>query len=123
MSPPTTPSVSSSASPQEREQAAATFRALQDDRPLTLEEALDFGLLGWNLRCGRCGSFGAEWIQQVGRMGNTMAFCPPHRDEIRAEQRRHTEAMHALTAERFRQPPQHEVDQAWKVHRKARRRT
>jgi hypothetical protein len=42
--------------PAEREEAASMFRALNGMQPFTVEDALSFGLMGWNIRCNRCGS-------------------------------------------------------------------
>lgn len=106
--------------PAEREAAAATFRALNDNRPLTIEEALDFGLLGSNLRCNRCGSFGAEWIPNQRPGWGSLALCPPHRDELKTELRRHEQALRELRTVAFEQPPAVEVERVRKAYRRAR---
>lgn len=105
----------------EIEQAAAVFRALNGNRPLSMDEALDFGLTGWNLRCNRCGSYGAEWMQDQRPGWGALAACPPHRDEVRAELQRHREALARLREVNFHQPTRDEVDKQYRSYRKARK--
>lgn len=105
----------------EREAAAATFRALENNRALTMEEALDFGLMGWNLRCTLCGSFGAEWVRGLREASGSLAFCPGHRDEWRIEQNRHSAEVTRLSAPNFTQPSSQQVDAALMAYRAARK--
>lgn len=58
---------------------------------------------GWNIRCNRCGTYGATW--RVGeRPGwGALALCDPHWDELAAEHRRHAEALRWLRAVNFEQ--------------------
>jgi hypothetical protein len=105
----------------EVEEAATVFRALNDNRPLTVEEALDFGLHGWNLRCNRCGSYGAEWMSDQRPGWGALAVCPPHRDELRAELRRHHEALQGLREVNFHQPSAAETQKQARLHRRNRK--
>lgn len=103
------------------EERAAVFRALDGMRPLTVEEALDFGLLGWNIRCNRCGSYGAQWLPGQRPGWGALALCPPHRDELHAEVRRHEGALRALRAVAFEQEPERVVAERRAAHRQAHR--
>lgn len=52
--------------------------------PLSLEQAKERCLPGWNLRCNLCGSYGAGWVPK-GRPGwGSLALCPRHETEYRA---------------------------------------
>jgi hypothetical protein len=70
----------------------------------TPEEAAAAGRLGWNLRCNRCGLFGARWISGMRPGWGALALCDPHADELEAEVGRHKSAMAVLGAVNFEQP-------------------
>jgi hypothetical protein len=68
---------------------------------------------GWNLRCNRCGTYGATWTGQRGseayrteRPGwGALALCQPHHDELDAEYERHRRALDTLRHVRYEQEP------------------
>lgn len=70
----------------------------------TAEEAAAAHRMGWNLRCNRCGGFGATWIPGMRPGWGSLALCYPHKAELEAEQRRHVDAMTVLTRVSFEQP-------------------
>jgi hypothetical protein len=59
--------------------------------------------MGWNLRCNRCGGYGASWIPGMRPGWGSLALCYPHKAELVAEQGRHARAMQRLTAVNFEQ--------------------
>lgn len=64
------------------------------------------GALGWNLRCNRCGSYGATWTKTDERPGwGALALCPPHKQELADEHQRHAAALRRLRLVNFEQPP------------------
>lgn len=69
----------------------------------TADEARWAGRRGWDLRCRRCGDFGATWQPGV-QAGTDIALCDPHAGELAAERARHDAAMAKLTERRFAQP-------------------
>ncbi|MFD2421637.1 hypothetical protein [Amycolatopsis pigmentata] len=83
-----------------------TFRAERrsggDPLP-TAEEAAKAGRIGWNLRCNRCGMYGARWIPEQRPGWGSLALCDPHGDELEAEFRRHQKALTELRAINFEQ--------------------
>jgi hypothetical protein len=70
----------------------------------TAEEAAAAGVIGWNLRCNRCGGFGATWIPKMRPGWGSLALCYPHADELTKLQRRHADELKAATAVNFEQP-------------------
>jgi hypothetical protein len=70
----------------------------------TEKDAAAAGVLGSNLRCNRCGSFGAAWVPNERPGWGALALCPPHQEELAAEHRRHREALAVLRAVNFEQP-------------------
>jgi hypothetical protein len=60
-------------------------------KPLTIEEAKAIPLPGWNLRCNRCGSFGATHEDGDGKRRGYghFVFCPSCMKEYVAMQERH----------------------------------
>lgn len=77
--------------------------ALNDMPHATPEEAAAAHLMGWNLRCNRCGLYGATWLPGMRPRWGSLALCGPHRRELEAEQTRHSQAMAELTAVHFEQ--------------------
>lgn len=69
----------------------------------TAEKAADAGRMGWNLRCNRCGGYGATWIPGMRPGWGALALCFPHRDALVREENRHARAMTALTEVNFEQ--------------------
>lgn len=63
---------------------------------VTREEARDRGLLGWNIRCNRCGSYGADWLPGERPGYGALALCPEHAAELRTEHQRHKQALAVL---------------------------
>lgn len=73
----------------------------------TAEEAMDAGAQGYNLRCNRCGTFGATWTDLTERPGwGSLALCPLHKQELADEHARHQAALAVLRQVNFEQPPQ-----------------
>lgn len=77
-------------------------RAFGPPQP-TAEEAAEAGLIGWNLRCNRCGGYGAQWIPEMRPGWGALALCNPHAAELSAAEHRHADEMRELTAVRFEQ--------------------
>jgi len=73
--------------------------------PLGRDEALALGLSGWDLRCNRCGSYGAEWLPRERPGWGSLAACPTHAAEIREEHERHDSTMRELRKINFHQDP------------------
>lgn len=69
----------------------------------TPEAAADAGLIGWNLRCNRCGGYGATWVLNMRPGWGDLALCYPHEKELYAVQRRHANELAAVTAVNFEQ--------------------
>ena len=69
----------------------------------TVDEARAACLPGWNLRCNRCGTYGASWLVEERPGWGALALCPPHADELRAEYARHEEALRVLREVKFEQ--------------------
>lgn len=74
----------------------------------TKEEAKAQHLLGWNIRCNVCGSYGAKWIAKID--GNTarpgwgsLALCMFHQIRLDEEMERHKQALSEFTAINFEQ--------------------
>jgi hypothetical protein len=74
-------------------------------RPWTLQEARRAVRAGWNLRCNRCGSYGASWCPGARPGWGALALCPLDLLELEAEHRRHQEALHRLQAVNYEQDP------------------
>lgn len=70
----------------------------------TAAQAKELCLPGWNLCCNRCGTFGAEWLPSERPGWGSLALCPPHAEELRAEHERHRAALAELRAVRYEQP-------------------
>lgn len=79
------------------------LRTIDDSPRDTAEEAAAVHLIGWNLRCNRCGLYGATWLPGMRPRWGALALCGPHRRELEAEQTRHSKAMAELTAVRYEQ--------------------
>lgn len=77
-------------------------RAFGPPKP-TAEEAAEAGLVGWNLRCNRCGDYGATWIPKMRPGWGSLALCYPHEKELHAVQRRHADELKKATAVNFEQ--------------------
>lgn len=70
---------------------------------LSREEAKRQCVLGWNIRCNKCGSYGAVWIKS-GRPGwGSLALCPIHEQLYLAEMKRHSEELLWLAKIEFEQ--------------------
>lgn len=73
--------------------------------PYTREQARALNLPAWNVRCNRCGSYGAIWVPNERphwHWGN-LALCPPHRHELAAEHTRHKLALADLRRVNYEQ--------------------
>lgn len=79
---------------------------------LTRSQARDLCLPGWNLRCNRCGSYGARWIAGERPGWGSLALCPDHEAELEAEHDRHREALAVLRGVRFEQDSRAESEAA-----------
>lgn len=60
---------------------------------------------GCNLRCNRCGTYGAIWIPGERPGWGNLALCPPHERELDEEHQRHRAALDRIRAVNFEQPP------------------
>lgn len=69
----------------------------------TLEQANELCLPGWNLRCNRCGSYGADWMPNERPGWGCLALCPPHKRELVDEHVRHKLALEVLRRVDFEQ--------------------
>lgn len=58
---------------------------------------------GHNLRCNRCGTYGAIWIPDERPGWGNLALCPPHEQELDDERRRHHAALDRIRAVNFEQ--------------------
>lgn len=80
-------------------------RALAGGPPQpTEQQARAAGLRGANLRCNRCGMWGAMWWQGQRPGWGALAVCDPHGAELEAELIRHDQALTVLRAVNFEQP-------------------
>lgn len=72
----------------------------------TEAEAKALNLLGWNLRCNRCGTFGAQWVpgERPGWYFGNLALCPPHRQELADVRERHERELAEVRQVNFEQP-------------------
>ena len=71
----------------------------------TAKDAKQAGISGWNLRCNRCGTYGANWRFGLGeRKGwGELALCREHGAELSAEYDRHRLELERLCAVQFEQ--------------------
>lgn len=69
----------------------------------TPEEAAAAHRMGWNLRCNRCGGYGAAWIVGARPNWGSLALCYPHKEEYEKTVRRHADEMAAFTDVKFEQ--------------------
>lgn len=87
-------------------------------------EARTAGLPGWNIRCNRCGTFGATWTDNAVRTERpgwgALALCPPHKRELEEEHERHAAALRRLREVNYEQPlreagkePEPEPERSW----------
>lgn len=72
----------------------------------TIDAAKAAGLRGWNLRCNRCGLYGARWLAGERPGFGALALCDPHAAELLAENRRHTAMLAELRAVNYEQEPE-----------------
>jgi hypothetical protein len=70
----------------------------------TRREAALAGIRGWNLRCNRCGLWGALWYADQRPGWGALALCGPHAAELRQELQRHLLVLRVLREVRFEQP-------------------
>lgn len=70
---------------------------------LSKEEAKAKGVLGWNIRCNLCGSYGAEWVRGERPGWGSLALCPKCKAELIAEKDRHAKEMSRLRTINFEQ--------------------
>lgn len=72
---------------------------------LTIEQARERHVMGWNIACQVCGSFGASWAAphplESAQRGNHLRLCPTHRAEWDGLHRRFSDERRALTRVRF----------------------
>ena len=69
----------------------------------TPEEAAEAHRIGWNLRCNRCGGYGATWIVGARPNWGSLALCYPHKAEYEATVQRHADEMAVFTTVQFEQ--------------------
>jgi len=69
----------------------------------TTEEAREAGRNGWNLRCNRCGGYGAQWIPGARRGWGALALCHPEAEEYFQMMRRHDNELSFYTTVNFEQ--------------------
>lgn len=69
----------------------------------TAEEAAEAGVTGWNLRCNRCGDYGATWHPGRRPGWGALALCAPDAAALLDEELRHRKAIQELTAVNFEQ--------------------
>lgn len=86
---------------------------------MTLEEALSPSVPGWNMRCNLCGEHPANWIANQRPGWGSLALCPTHEAELRAELARHNQALQRLRKINFEQLLQSEVHERVKRFRKS----
>jgi excisionase family DNA binding protein len=74
----------------------------------TPDAAREAGRAGWNIRCNRCGGYGARWMpgERPGWHFGNLALCDLHADELGAEYRRHWAALAVLREVRYEQEPE-----------------
>lgn len=66
-------------------------------------EAAEAGRMGWNLRCNRCGGYGATWLVGARPNWGSLALCHPHAKEYGAMVLRHAGEMELFTNVKFEQ--------------------
>ena len=66
-------------------------------------EAREKYVLGWNIRCNLCGTYGAEWIRGERPGWGALALCPAHKAELLRERYRHGKEMKRLRTINFEQ--------------------
>jgi hypothetical protein len=72
---------------------------------MTEEDARAACVMGHNLRCNACGSWGADWTEQYERPGwGCLALCPEDMRALNDEHARHAAALQELRRVRFEQP-------------------
>lgn len=86
---------------------------------MTMKEAREAGLLGWNLRCELCGEHPADWKDQD--RGDSIALCPRHAAEYDAEVKRHNAEISRLKTRNYYQLAPFEVAAIVRAERKAAR--
>jgi hypothetical protein len=73
----------------------------------TADIARQAGVEGWNLRCNRCGTYGATWTDSSVRDERpgwgALALCPPHKRELADEHRSHAYRLAKLRQVNFHQ--------------------
>lgn len=67
---------------------------------LSMNEACELGLPGWNIRCNYCGTFGASWLPNERPGWGSLALCPEHRYEFFVRK----QALHEMRRINFEQP-------------------
>jgi hypothetical protein len=72
---------------------------------VTREEARERCYQGWNLRCNRCGTYGASWLAGERPGWGALALCPLHEAELVKEHQRHRLALRSLRAVNYEQEP------------------
>lgn len=66
---------------------------------LDRDEARELSLTGWDIRCNRCGTYGARWVPEE----INLALCVRHEQELVGEYARHQRALAELRAHRYEQ--------------------
>ena len=69
----------------------------------TPEEAAAAGRMGHNLRCNKCGGYGAVWIPKARPGWGSLALYFPEAEEYDAMVRRHEDEMRQFTDVKFEQ--------------------
>lgn len=69
----------------------------------TPEEAAAAHIIGWNIRCNRCGLYGATWVPAQRSGWGSLALCYPHEEELMTVKQRHADELKAVTAVNFEQ--------------------
>ena len=69
----------------------------------TADEAAAAGRRGHNIRCNRCGGYGAQWISGARKGWGALALCHPHASAYQDMTRRHAEELARFTIINFEQ--------------------
>lgn len=69
----------------------------------TAKEAAEAGRMGHNLRCNRCGGYGAQWVEGARPGWGALALCHPESEAYFKMLARHAKELAAYTKVNFEQ--------------------
>lgn len=72
-----------------------------DSYMYTKNEAHEAGLMGWMMRCNRCGTYGASIYNGEAEDGSPLRLCPLHARELKDEYKRHRKALKVLREKNY----------------------